>query len=159
MRPPHFARSHGTFLATVWVLGCTHSPHTASAHPRTGDIIRSELERSAYGSAYEAIERLRPSWLWERGSKTIQNSDPHPVVYVDGMRRGGLSELYTISVDDVESISLISPADATTRWGTGHMSGVILVTTQRGGRNRGEHSASPPRKIPNALPLRAPILR
>jgi hypothetical protein len=44
-----------------------------------------------------------------------------------GVRMGGLEELHSIRAADVESIRFINARDATTRWGTGHMGGVIEV--------------------------------
>jgi hypothetical protein len=42
-----------------------------------------------------------------------------------------LTGLSTIPANRVREIRYINAADATTRWGTGHASGVILVTTKR----------------------------
>jgi hypothetical protein len=95
-------------------------------------ITRADLDKTSYMSAYHAIETLRPSWLWRRGNATISNPDPFPIVYLDGMRRGDLDELHMIPSDDVDTITRLSPADATTRWGTGHLAGAIDVRTRRG---------------------------
>jgi hypothetical protein len=43
-----------------------------------------------------------------------------------------VGELSGISDDHVERISLLSPIDATTRFGTDHASGAIMVVTRRG---------------------------
>jgi hypothetical protein len=45
-----------------------------------------------------------------------------------------LSQLRTLSVDQIEQMEFVSASDATTRYGTGHPSGIIEVTTRRGGR-------------------------
>ena len=56
----------------------------------------------------------------------------YPVVYVDNIRRpGGLSALYSIPSSMIQGMEFIGPADATTRWGTGHQAGVIRVVTGR----------------------------
>lgn len=106
-----------------------------SPRPSTrGMITRVDLDQTSYASAYHAIESIRPNWLWRQGSATISSPDPFPTVYVDGVRRGDLDELHMIPADDVDTIALLSPADATTRWGTGHLAGAIDVKTRRGRR-------------------------
>jgi hypothetical protein len=47
------------------------------------------------------------------------------------MRMGGVEWLSTIPTLSVAEARLLSAADATTRWGTGHATGVILVVTRR----------------------------
>ena len=93
--------------------------------------MRAELEGRSFLSAYNAIERLRPIWLRARGAPSLTASNPYPVVYVDGMRHGDIDDLHTIPTGDVDTISYMSPSDATTRFGTDHTSGAILLTTTR----------------------------
>ena len=98
----------------------------------TGDITREELSLEVYTSAHHAIERLRRSWLRRRGARTPNNPDNRPLVYMDGVRVGRIEELFGISAEYIERISLLSPTDATTRFGTGHASGAIVIVTRRG---------------------------
>jgi hypothetical protein len=100
-------------------------------------ITRADLEKTSYSSAHHAIESLRPHWLRYQGNATISNPNPLPVVYVDGVRTGYPEELYLIPADDVDTMERFSPADATTRWGTGHLAGAIDVKTRRGRRPPG----------------------
>ena len=46
-----------------------------------------------------------------------------PVVYVNDVQFGPLDALYNMHVNDVMHVSYLSPADATTRFGTGHAGG------------------------------------
>jgi hypothetical protein len=50
-------------------------------------------------------------------------------VYLNNVRHGGVMSLRDILVTDIQEIRFISASDATTRWGTGHGSGVIMVRT------------------------------
>lgn len=69
------------------------------------------------------IRRLRPAWLQSRGS---------PAVYVGNMRQPrGVNALFNIPIGQIRLMEFIRAADATTRWGTGHMGGVIRVVTGR----------------------------
>ena len=116
------------------VASCTatgNAPGEQRSRSGSGDITRAELDGQSFLSAHNAIERLRPTWLRPRGPPSISVPSPYPVIYVDGMRRGDLDELRTIAVLDVETIQFMSASDATTRYGTDHASGAILLTTSR----------------------------
>ena len=95
-----------------------------------GDITREELDRDAFGDAYRVIERLRRTWLRRRGAQTAYNLDNRPAVYLNGVRME-FTELRGISDDHIERISLLSPTDATTRFGTNHTAGAIMIVTRR----------------------------
>jgi len=52
-------------------------------------------------------------------------------VYVDNISYGDLSSLSNLNATQISEIRFLNSRDATTVWGTGHMGGVILVTTKR----------------------------
>lgn len=119
-----------TFFIVVALAGCTGGlGQTGGGRGGSGDITRADLDGTSFSSAYNAVERLRPTWLRPRGAPTLSQDNPFPVVYVDGMRRGDLDELQAMPVGDLQTIGYLSPADATTRFGLGHTSGAIVVTT------------------------------
>ena len=83
-------------------------------------------------TAYDIVKRLRPQFLQPRPSGSIRNRTPVPIkVYVDGGFRGGVAQLTEVVAHIVVEISYLNGPDATTRYGTGHESGAILVTTGR----------------------------
>jgi hypothetical protein len=91
-------------------------------------ITSEEIRESSGLTAHEIVQQLRPQFLRVRGSRSISGSQvSEPVVYVDNIRMGGLSSLREIRASAIEEIRYIGAADATTRWGTGHMGGAILV--------------------------------
>jgi len=102
----------------------------AGPNTLTGDEIRETSEENLY----LAISRLRPRWLQTRarGSLTFGESTG-PIVYLFGMQHGPVSTLSTMNVNEVNRVDFLSPIDATTRFGTGHVGGVILVDLARGG--------------------------
>jgi outer membrane receptor protein involved in Fe transport len=112
----------------------------ACAHPQGGpaDVVNSqlitedEIERSQTVTAYEAVQKLRSSFLTYRGETSLDKSksQPYPTVYVDGQRFGPIGSLLSIPALDVESIRLYRSWDATTKFGSGNMGGVIAVTTR-----------------------------
>lgn len=67
-----------------------------------------------------------------RGTGTISNNNP--LIVVDGMPlNGGLNQL---NMDDVESISILKDASSTAIYGARGANGVVIVTTNRGGRQQ-----------------------
>ena len=129
------ARWIGTLAlaALLFLAGCVAGGREG-ARPSTGggfgDITREELDRDAFGNAYIAIQRLRRTWLRRRGAHTVYESNNSPRVYVNGVGMP-FEELHGISDDHIERISLLSPTDATTRFGTNHTAGAIMITTRR----------------------------
>lgn len=120
-------------LAVVLLAACA----TAGGSPGrrgSGDTLTAEEIREEapdLQTAYDAVERLRPRYLRERANPTAgigaNRVDP-VVVYVNGIRRGGVNELRRIRVAEVETIHYVRPTDAQTRYGNNHGSGAIEVT-------------------------------
>ena len=91
-------------------------------------ITEQEISAGIYQNALEVIQNLRPNMTVARGTST----SPVPVMaYVDDVRLADMSGLATIPAGRVKEIRYVNARDATTRWGTGHGSGVILVITKR----------------------------
>ena len=110
------------------------NPRDYEVQSTPDDIGPAEiLERGrADHTAMKLIRRLRPSWLRSRGQKSFTDEGAtYPIVYIDEIRHGTLSTLHTIPTSEIASIHFIGTADATTRWGTGHPSGVINIVTGR----------------------------
>ena len=99
---------------------------------RSGDVLtQADIERASVATAYDAVQRMRPVWLRTRGRGSIQSSAQYAVVYLDGAQVGGPEALRRISASDVRSILFLRAGDATTRYGTGHEGGAILVETKK----------------------------
>jgi hypothetical protein len=112
-------------------VGGTASP--APAERASRDVISAdEIAASHAVNAYEAIVFLRPTFLRSRGPTTLRGaSSGLPVVYIDGVRLGGVEQLRDIPVTSVREIRRYSSSEATIRWGLGHAAGVIAVATKR----------------------------
>lgn len=108
---------------------------TATQGPRRNSnlITREELADLPVSNAWEAVQRLRSQWLNRPTAATIQPGGNPILVYVDRHQMGGLEELRNVGIDQIEQMEFVSARDATTRYGTGHPSGIIEVTTRRGG--------------------------
>lgn len=84
-------------------------------------ITAEEIAAANVYNAYDAVTKLRPLFLQQRGSSP-------PVVYVDNVRYGAPATLRDIPTTNVQRIEYIGANDATTRFGTGHSGGVIMVS-------------------------------
>lgn len=110
---------------------------------RRGDVISREEIAAAQGraqNALEVIQGLRPQMLRPRVGTTSSmsggaGSDASGmvslVVYLENQRMGDVQQLVNVTIDQLREIRYISPADATTLWGTGHAGGVIQVFLRR----------------------------
>ena len=130
----------GIALLSVAVFGSVLTGcATQSANParsRSADVITGpEARETSANDAYEVVQLLRPAWLRSRAAPSLTNPEAtYARIYVDNVpMAGGTRDLRNIAAGDIREIRYISPTDATTRFGTGHSGGVIMVLTRRGG--------------------------
>ncbi len=138
--------------ALTLMLACAPSTaasrsNSAAVPTATGSrvITREQLAALNVLDAYGAIERLGGYRLAENGrgqvsvrqrrgqaSVTNPNSD-RPLLVVDGTQLSDFEILRRIRVNEIERIELVSPGDATQRFGTGASGAgaIILVTRTR----------------------------
>lgn len=82
---------------------------------------------------YEAIRRLRPHFLRTRGRvASSSGAEPQVVVYLGSNMLGGPTTLKNIRVDQVFEVRYLDASAATTRYGSGHTAGAIIVTMKSG---------------------------
>ncbi len=118
--------------AGLMVLGgCSSGTQEAGGAPTGGvDVItRPAIEAANVSTVYEVVRKLRYNWLQTR-VRAPSGGDPVRV-YVDGVNQSGVDELRRIDPSIVAEIRYLDANDATTRFGTGHTSGAILVFTVR----------------------------
>lgn len=124
----HVLRRAAPALVFALLLGACTGGGTATPRPAGSSstrIVEAELEPLLQISAYEAIQRLRARWLQSRTGQP-------PAVHLDGnLQSGGMERLRSLRAFEIQELEYMSPADATTRYGTGYPNGLILVTTKR----------------------------
>lgn len=104
----------------VWTLG-------------SNELTAAELAVRDYESAFDAVRALRPNWLRQRGRASLtRQAASQVVVYLDGTRVGGPDYLRQLRASDVAVMEYLNAADATNRYGTGHVGGAIVVRTHSG---------------------------
>ena len=126
-------RSYAALLIVAATLGCTRPRLGPGEISNSQLITEEEIDASRANNAYEAIQKLRANFLSNRGETSLDKSksQPYPTVYVDGQEFGPISSLRSIPASEVASIRLYRSWEATTKFGTGNMGGVIAVTTRQ----------------------------
>ena len=123
-------------VVMVAILGCA-SGGSAPTSRRSGSldvITQADIEARAADAttALQIIEKLRPQMLRSRGVASPNDmGSTQPRVYVDNISFGEVGSLANVNASQIREIRYINARDATTQWGTGHMGGVILVSTKR----------------------------
>lgn len=127
--PAGFVLALGVVVAAA--AACSTTARTGGPSPSRQTLLADEIQSVAATTAYEAVSRLRPEWLRRRGQISIQDpSAGEVVVYLDGVRYGGPRSLGGIRAEIVQQMEYLDASDATTRFGTGHGGGAILVRTR-----------------------------
>lgn len=103
------------------------SSQVASRLPVSRVLRAEEIATIPVTTAYEAVRQLRPQFL--RSTRGPGDSAPRVVVYVDGVRRGGVEELKRVPASLVLEIRFLTASEATTLYGTGHGGGALEIRT------------------------------
>jgi outer membrane cobalamin receptor len=137
---PVLVRAVAASCALV-LVGCAANLRPPPAPRHSSHVItREDIERSGAVDAYEALKRsssflnigeqksgdIRVS---ERGNGSILLS-PQILLVVDEVRMLNLNSLKDIRADAVESMAMLSGAEATPVYGTGASNGVLVVRTR-----------------------------
>lgn len=116
-------------VLAAFVLSACATGAPGASRPDPNLITRAEIDRESPSSAYDLIQNLRPIWLRERGAVSF-TEETDIIVYLDGSRLGGRSELRNIYTQNIESLEFLDTRRATNRFGTGHVNGAILIRTR-----------------------------
>lgn len=123
---------HLTVLAAAGLGVACASGGQSEGTSRSRDVITlEEIQEANSSDPYEAVRRLRSSWLRTRSPGVESEVSGMPIVYVDNVRLGDIEMLRSVPILTVVEIRRISASDATTRWGTGFPNGAIEVITRR----------------------------
>lgn len=109
--------------------GAKSAPQSPTVKRDQNLITREELNARDFGSVYDAITSLRATWLRARGQDSLRR--PSQVqVYLNNQRLGGVEQLKSMQPGTVQSIRHIDGIEATSRFGTDHGAGVIMIVTR-----------------------------
>ena len=104
--------------------------HYSQAHSGQSSGVRGSVVGHPASSMSQKADR-RTGENRDRIQATPANPSPvYARVYLDDLFYGEIESLYNIPSNSIERIEYLGSLDATTRYGTGHMGGVIRVTTR-----------------------------
>ena len=126
-------------VALALSLACASTSTTRETRPgtdsaatpgRTNTLLLTEKDIAETGqpNAYRVIQTARPQWLRVRPMGSSRGGFERIQVYVQGSRFGTVDGLEQIVASSIKEMRFLEPRDATTRYGTGHASGAILIT-------------------------------
>lgn len=115
----------GFVLASCTAARPSPSPIAVPSDPHR--VSCEELMATREPTLHGALWVSRPSFLRPRTAWT-----PGPTLYVDGVATVDLDALYAIALTDVLEVAFLTGPDATTRFGSNHQGGALLVRTRRG---------------------------
>ena len=117
-------------------LSCAPRPDPLSLTPsRTSSILfEPQIESTHATTAYEAIMHLKPTALNAPGGRRFE-----PVVYLDGLRMGGLSELTRIPAMGIVRIQFLNSVEAFGLYGQDQKNGGAIVITSQIGQVTSTH--------------------
>ncbi len=126
------ATTSTVLTAALLSAACASSGESSGSSRSRNLITETELMEVPHSSLYEAVRALRPRWLQARAGATFSSPQRQTaMVYIDGQLRGGLGEMWNLIPGEVSELQYMSASDATTRFGTNHVGGAIVITTRR----------------------------
>jgi hypothetical protein len=104
-------------LAVMLLAGCASSSGGGTAGSRSERLITAdEIAATHAKNAYEVIEQLRPRWL-TRINQAVVYMDDAPLIL----------PLNSVMVGEIQQMEFLNAADATTKYGTNHAGGAIVI--------------------------------
>jgi len=119
--------------AIVTLAACSQQPAsgTTKVAPKNRNLITAdEIATVSVSDAYQLIQQLRPNFLRTQGGVSPHSdAPPVPLVYVDGVATGDVTNLRNVPSAGIVSIEYLNGMMATQRFGTVAGGGAILITT------------------------------
>ncbi len=116
--------------AILWLAACATTTSLAGGGDQM-TITSAELRaETASRNVADVVRQRRPQWLTARGA-TDQSGGGEIVVYLDRVALGGPAALQNVGIETVESVQFLRGPEATSRFGTGHTKGAILLVSRR----------------------------
>lgn len=128
LRPSGITTQFLLLLSVISVAGCKPAEPAGVAEPRrhTSFNLLTAEELSSFPDVYSAVKTLRASWLSGRG-------DPPrtPRIFLDGILMPNIGALSAIVPREVRELRYLSSYEATNRYGSGSLGGVIEIITRQ----------------------------
>ena len=151
-------RTPAAGIAFLLVVGGCATGSRDEASPRQGSgqyVTAEEIRRTGASTAWEALKFTVRTHRFNdyRGIPVRIHSDrgqgslvlrEDPLVFLDGIRLTDITVLRMIPANNLFSIEVLTGPDATTRYGTSAVAGVILLETTLGGEDMHDLPPEPP---------------
>jgi hypothetical protein len=124
-------------LRRFFLIGVTLLAAACAAQSTTGGVSRNlitaeELARAGDVNLYDAVSRLRPTFLRPRTPANTGVQTPEISVYYDGqLMPEGLNHLREVAAKNVQEVRYLEPQQANARFGVSNSSGALVVTTKK----------------------------
>jgi hypothetical protein len=115
------------------IAGCSGARDGSQVNSSREILTANEIAKTSALNAYDAVRMRRPAFLTPRAPRSLDpesRSGALPVVYLNGVYYGEAESLRDILIRDVKEIRYLDPKEATFVYGSGHIAGVINVTTK-----------------------------
>lgn len=119
---------------SLTVSSCAAMSGGSGAAARNPDVLTaSEIESAgaADGTAFDAINRLRPRFLSYHGVSGSSSGDGQLLISIDGGPLTDGSALRTMPARQLAEVRFLSATDAAQRFGTSASSGTVLLIKER----------------------------
>lgn len=119
-----------TLVLTALLIGCASAGTQKGSGGGSGTTLtREQLSTTNADNLYEAINKLRPSWLSSRGPTSVTDATPTGVdVFMGNTLLGKADYLRQVRPGDVTEVKYWDSGSAAARFGMGHPRGVIEIT-------------------------------
>lgn len=125
-------------LAALLVILLAPSPAEAQRRDRNRITQEEILAEKSLTTTYDIVKMLRPQWFRVSGARTMRGSgsaetqvESAIVLYVDGVKMPSLELMNSVPPARVKEVRYLAPRDAHLRYGMGHESGVVELTSVR----------------------------
>ena len=108
------------------LAACSTATTGQGKRGNSAELTETELAATNSDNLYDAIAKLRPEWLSNRGPKSVTDMTLATVdVFVGGTMVGNTNYLRDVRLLDVRGVRFWNAGQAATRFGMGHQRGVI----------------------------------
>lgn len=118
-------------IVLAWSIGIGCAGTHPGQVPKTESnlITRAELDAVGTGTLYDAIVRLRPAFLRDRGPTSVMvgTAQTRAAVFYNDAEYGGIESLQRFQAMRVQEVRFYPGPEAVTRFGSGYGAGVIAV--------------------------------
>ncbi|HEX6367927.1 MAG TPA: hypothetical protein VF006_03270 [Longimicrobium sp.] len=93
-------------------------------------ITEEEIQESPATNLFDAVQRMRPSWLAPKYQGATRG---YPAIFVGSQRYGEIDSLRTVELSNVLEVHYFDPIAAASRFGRNVPFGVIQIVLDIGG--------------------------